>query len=683
MEARIRHQIRFEKRLVRALKLVLSRHSRMLCIIAVVSVLGALLQHILFPKFEAVSSLHIRGSEESPLLRAVGKISGYQANPYISERPSQRYYKLLSSAQFRNYSYRKLKGKELKGVDKSLSDASQTTNLIGNELIDRIFRGSRPRVREDLIEIRSIARSKAEAIDLSRAMAFLAQHYLTDYEKKEIDDAEDYLTTQLEKIQDRIDSINTEIDSYREGQDVLNISVGGAESFVAKSIGRLREESELVRVKIDELDRISKSIVKQIQDKEKDRGIAGQNSEETIFRWRGRLVDNLREIREQRVIQMAKFKAIDERLRVLNASLKPQFEQKIYDMIKKLDLEHNLYEELKQQLFDNRIYQIAVENTVRPFQVASTRSAGRSILLSRKLLFAFLVSLFGAAVFAYLWEQIYPVVKTKSDLLEFGVKYLGGVPDFSNNEGGLLGLFVQGPKVEKLTQTVHKSKVRNRITTTFQFLAARLIHGLVKRNGYRRGVATILSPHSSEGKSLISMNLAIALGSRGLRTLLVDGDVFLNQQTAMLNLPKSAGVIEVLRNQVNYQDVIRKTNFENLYFLSAGLAKVKVGDLADDMMKSIFNSLAEKFDVVIVDTPAFSAGPEALAFAQESDVSLVVTQSLGTRVHDLHEMIDMLTVKKELDLYGILNRSDDGFTRPDAYYEYMQIAATDSEKDGA
>ncbi|MBD2022171.1 polysaccharide biosynthesis tyrosine autokinase [Leptolyngbya sp. FACHB-36] len=115
---------------------------------------------------------------------------------------------------------------------------------------------------------------------------------------------------------------------------------------------------------------------------------------------------------------------------------------------------------------------------------------------------------------------------------------------------------------------------------------------------------TIASAGSGDGKSTIALNLAMAAAEMGQSVLLVDANLRLPQLHTQLNLPNQHGISDVLANEkLAWQDAIASPK-KNLSVLTAGqTARDSAKLLASARMQMLMEQLQAAFDLIIYDTP--------------------------------------------------------------------------------
>jgi len=143
----------------------------------------------------------------------------------------------------------------------------------------------------------------------------------------------------------------------------------------------------------------------------------------------------------------------------------------------------------------------------------------------------------------------------------------------------------------------------------------------------------ITSAIPSEGKSLISANLAYSCANHGRRTVLVDFDLRrpglhkfcgIENKTGLVSLVNVASSKENLKNSIN--DSVQEIH-PNLFILpSGGKTRAATEMLEQKEFDIVHNELKEMFDVIIVDSPPIGLFPDSLAIARKVDDVLFVTR---------------------------------------------------------
>jgi len=146
----------------------------------------------------------------------------------------------------------------------------------------------------------------------------------------------------------------------------------------------------------------------------------------------------------------------------------------------------------------------------------------------------------------------------------------------------------------------------------------------------KRKVTLFTSAIPSEGKSIVSVNFALASASQGKRVLLIDMDLRQPTVQKVLGLSRgssASGVTGYLSGQTSFDEsLIRNLGVEGLDLMLAGARCPNPGELLNgSLLKSLIAEAKEKYDVIVVDTAPLLAVPDTRVIAPYADnVCLVV-----------------------------------------------------------
>lgn len=635
-----------------------------------VSAVGSIFQHFSFPSYLATATLHVTSFDDSYLLNTSNRRG--QPESLLIDQLNKKYIKIIGSNNFnayaRNYVANIINTPDLKSKNEVFEHLPE--NLTAREYTDILFSFTRFKGSdEDLINIQATSTEPKTAAAIANFMSNLAKSYIYEYESKQIADAEEYLDNEIYLGQVRIDELNKAIENYKEKQDMLSISMGETNSTVVRSLGKLKEDLELLKVHIEENKILTTKISNSINSKS-TRAVAG-DAPVDLAPLRGKFVDKLRSLADEKEELDAKRSALTKTIDNLALSMKPEYEQKIYDYKKKLDIEHNIFQELKRQLFDTRVYKIAISNRIRAYNLAFADGITSHTPLPKKLVMSMMISFFISFLLIYFWEQLYPTVYEKRDLNLLGLRHLGNLPYIGQKDSFIKKLFTK--KVKKnFAFHLCQFNIKSNETAAFQFLRTRILSVLNKyKTASNQGqIMSVMSPKPGDGKSVIAMNVAVCMSNFGIRTLLIDCDLLKSTLSVEFDLKNQDGLSSILEKKVTLEDSILSTGHENLHFLPSGTAEKSFELLSSTEAELVLKDLKKKYDLIILDTPAFKAGPEGLVLASHSDMCLLVANAHTTKLEEVREILENIPQDSAGKVYGVINRYQDllDFNKKQAYY---------------
>lgn len=154
----------------------------------------------------------------------------------------------------------------------------------------------------------------------------------------------------------------------------------------------------------------------------------------------------------------------------------------------------------------------------------------------------------------------------------------------------------------------------------------------------------ISSGMPSEGKSFVTLNLAVSLAREGVnRVLLIDGDLRRPTLHSVLGAPNQPGLSEYLagtaqpgailqKNKVDQKDGVPYGHiFENLTLISSGACSEASSELVTNgRMQSLLATLSPHFDWILIDSPPVLAVTDAVDIARSCDAVLLVAREAHT-----------------------------------------------------
>jgi polysaccharide biosynthesis transport protein len=172
-------------------------------------------------------------------------------------------------------------------------------------------------------------------------------------------------------------------------------------------------------------------------------------------------------------------------------------------------------------------------------------------------------------------------------------------------------------------------------------IRARLRHG---QSGRPCETLIILSTLPGEGKTTFARNYAVACAQSGLRTLLVDADMYTRSATRMFGI-SGAGLRDVVAGDVPLFSAMRKEPRSGLHILGACDEQKAVNpaeEMDDQRIAAMLRECEKHFDLVVVDSPAVLPTAGQVPMMQHADRALLVVEWERTDRQAVAEAIDLL-----------------------------------------
>jgi capsular exopolysaccharide synthesis family protein len=222
--------------------------------------------------------------------------------------------------------------------------------------------------------------------------------------------------------------------------------------------------------------------------------------------------------------------------------------------------------------------------------------------------------------------------------LEFRSRRLNGTEEV--NEG--LGIRVIGtlPSLSSRYALDPSHPIVAQLTESIDGVRTILMHDSTSK---RRQVVVVTSAATMEGRTTVASQLAASLARAGRRTLLVDGDLRRPALHSLFDVPLEDGLCEVLRAEVDVDDVIRPTHAEGLWLLTAGYCDIDaIHALATEQMQPVFDKLRNEYDFVIIDGAPILGMSDALIFGQYSDGAILSVRRDHSQMPKIHQAAELL-----------------------------------------
>lgn len=208
-------------------------------------------------------------------------------------------------------------------------------------------------------------------------------------------------------------------------------------------------------------------------------------------------------------------------------------------------------------------------------------------------------------------------------------------------------------KNRKKTETVVADYPRTSIAESFRTIRTNL---QIKAAGALPQVVLLTSTMSQEGKSFVSLNLALSFASYGSKVVLLGFDLRRPVLHEKLQMKDMLGLSSYLLNKAVLDDILIKTKYDNLDFIPSGPVMPNPSEILNtSRLDKIFNTLKEKYDYIIVDTAPLGPVADTFLLMRFATENIVVTRQNFTTKDMFYEIIKSIKNNNVKNVSILLN----------------------------
>ncbi len=204
-------------------------------------------------------------------------------------------------------------------------------------------------------------------------------------------------------------------------------------------------------------------------------------------------------------------------------------------------------------------------------------------------------------------------------------------------------------------------------TEAYKKARTNIVYSIVKK-GCKKIIFT--SSFKSEGKTTTAINVAIALSQQvDTKVLVVDCDLRRPTVHSVMSLKSKKGLVNYLNDECGLEEVITKSDKENLDFITFGAIPPNPSELlASDTMTDMIGRLERVYDYIIFDTPPVNMVVDIVPLIGISDGIVFVVKNNDTTYPEFNRAIDLLKRNNGKILGIIINGIPTDETKKGGYY---------------
>jgi chain length determinant protein tyrosine kinase EpsG len=187
----------------------------------------------------------------------------------------------------------------------------------------------------------------------------------------------------------------------------------------------------------------------------------------------------------------------------------------------------------------------------------------------------------------------------------------------------------------------------------FRGTRAQLLMRLNASKQPRRALA-VISANSGDGKTYFAANIATAFSQLRGRTLLIDGDLRNPRLHQLFGVGHTSGLSNVLSGRSESQIIHAVPHLPNLFVLPVGTVPPNPLELLEGPgLSLLLDEVVQKFDHVVIDTPAFSFGMDGPVIAAKCGAAVVVARRGFSQVDAIRDLIASVS-ESPAELAGVI-----------------------------
>ncbi len=215
-------------------------------------------------------------------------------------------------------------------------------------------------------------------------------------------------------------------------------------------------------------------------------------------------------------------------------------------------------------------------------------------------------------------------------------------------------------EIMKTDQTGHVIIQENNtdsFTELFRLLRTNLLFVMDSSD---KKVINMVSSVSGEGKTFVTINLAMSLALLDKKVLVIGLDIRKPKLGDYLNLSNDTGITMYLSGHLSKDKLIRPSGIHpNLSVITSGPIPPNPNELlAKTSLDQLIEEYREQFDYIVIDTAPIGVVSDSFSLNRFADMNLYVVRADYTPKKNIADATDLFKHNKLTNLYFVLNAAD-------------------------
>lgn len=275
------------------------------------------------------------------------------------------------------------------------------------------------------------------------------------------------------------------------------------------------------------------------------------------------------------------------------------------------------------------------------------------------LLSGLLIGLALGLGFAFTRNFLDKTIKTPDQIENKGMSVLSWIPNIE----GMTDKSIVG------SEFMVALKPKSPVAESFKALRTRVEFSKLESEPIKTILITSSIP--SEGKTVVALNLAGTFAQANKKVLLVDCDLRKPRVHSALGTDRYPGLSDYLFKNVAFEDIVKKTQQENMWFIPSGTIPPNPSELLGSVqMKNFLADMRNKYDIIVLDSPPFITVTDAEILFNMTDGTILVAQANKTPFEAFVKSYIRLSSINPHNLLGAVLNNFNFKTSYGYYYNY-------------
>lgn len=335
-----------------------------------------------------------------------------------------------------------------------------------------------------------------------------------------------------------------------------------------------------------------------------------------------------------------------------NLASMPESERKYKDILRQQQIKENLYIYLMQKREEAEIAMAATVSNIKLVDSAYSTIKPIKPKKTASMFVALLIGLSFPILLIYIRDLFDNKIHTTEDLGFLDIPILASIPVNKSND-----------------LIVIKDNVKHHLAEAFRTLRSNL-EFIITNKKEKGNTIFVTSTIPGEGKTFISLNLAVSYTLLNAKVLILELDLRAPRIAHYLNMPESKGISDYLKDDnLDINDIIiHSVEYQNLDYINAGTIPPNPSELLQrPRLAELFNFIQKEYDYIVVDNAPIGLVVDSLSIISYADIILYVARAEYLDKRALGFTYNFIKNKNVKNIALVLNATK---ARTSSYYDY-------------